>query len=37
MSDILGFINQIDKVAEGFANPENLLTILQKFILVKVP
>ena len=25
MTDILGFIGQIDKVVEGFANPENLL------------
>lgn len=25
MTDILGFINQIDKVVEGFAEPSNLL------------
>ena len=25
MTDILGFINEMDKVVEGFANPENLL------------
>ena len=25
MTDILGFINQVDKVVEGFANPDNLL------------
>lgn len=25
MSDILGFINDLDKVIEGFANPDNLL------------
>ncbi len=25
MTDILGFISQMDKVVEGFANPENLL------------
>ena len=25
MTDILNFINDIDKVVEGFANPDNLL------------
>ena len=30
MTDILQFIKQVDKVVEGFANPDNLLYMGQK-------